>query len=99
MPQCDALYPQIGVSSDGSTAVAVWSRNNGANDIVQAATATVAGNVATWGTVVTDLTAPGGDAQNPRIGVSSDGSKAVAVWHRNNGANDIVQAASFDACA
>jgi hypothetical protein len=86
------------VSSDGSTAVAVWSRNNGANDIVQAATATVAGNVATWGTV-TDLSATGGNAFFPEIGASSDGSKAVAVWMRYNGANDIVQAASFDACA
>ena len=94
----DSLYPQIGVSSDGSTAVAVWTRLNGANFIVQTATATVAGNVATWGTV-TDLSATGEDAAYPQIGVSSDGSKAVAVWMRYTGANDIVQAASFDACA
>ena len=89
----DAVGPQIGVSSDGTKAVAVWYRSNGANNIVQAATATIINNVATWSTPG-DLSATGGTANAPQIGVSSDGTKAVAVWYRNNPANDIVQAAT-----
>ena len=42
-----AYVPQIGVSSDGTKAVAVWQRYNGAKYIVQAATSTIANNVAT----------------------------------------------------
>ena len=88
-----ANAPQIGVSSDGTKAVAVWQRSNGVNYIAQAATATIANNVATWSTPE-DLLATGRSANAPQIGVSSDGTKAVAVWFLSNGAVDIVQAAT-----
>lgn len=55
-------------------------------------TDTVSNNVATWSTL-TNVSATGQNADAPQIGVSSDGTKAVAVWTRSDGANVIVQAA------
>ena len=82
------IDPQIAMASDGS-ATAVWSRSNGANSIIQAATRPAGGS---WG-APTDLSATGQSAFYPEIAVASDGS-ATAVWRRSNGANNIVQAAT-----
>ena len=89
----DADAPQIAVSSDGTRATAVWYRSNGTNAIVQSASATISAGTATWG-AVTDLSATGQSAYNPQIALSSDGTRATAVWHRYNGTNDIAQSAS-----
>jgi hypothetical protein len=87
---------QIGLSSDGTKATAIWSRSNGSPDfdrIAQSASATISGNTATWSSV-TDLSAAGASASENEIALSSDGSKATAVWYRSNGANSIIQSAS-----
>ena len=89
----DAYEQQIALSADGSRATAVWYRSNGSNRIIQTATATVSGNTATWGPVA-DLSATGGDAGGPQIGLSADGSRAIAVWSRHNGSKWIIQTAS-----
>jgi uncharacterized delta-60 repeat protein len=84
----DAFYPQVTVDAIG-TAIAVWSRSNGTNTIIQASTRPSGGS---WSTPV-DLSAPGEDATNPQVTVDADGT-AIAVWTRSNGTNDIVQAST-----
>ena len=88
-----ATEPEIALSDDGTKAVAIWYRNDGANQIIQAATATISGNTATW-SAAQDLSAAGQDAGNPFVALSSDGTKAIAIWHRSNGTNEIIQAAT-----
>jgi hypothetical protein len=84
----NAVAPQVGVDAQGD-AVAVWTRSNGTNDIVQAAARPAGG---TWQAPIT-LSAAGQNAVAPQIGVDAQGN-AVAVWTRFNGTNDIVQAAA-----
>jgi len=90
----NAQQPEVEISSDGTKATAIWYRNNGSNDIAQSASATINGNVATWGSV-TDLSVSGKDVRGHlEIDLSSDGTKATAVWARYNGTDDIIQSAS-----
>jgi hypothetical protein len=84
----DAFHPQVTVDATG-TAIAVWSRSNGTNTIIQASTRPSGGS---WSTPV-DLSAAGEDATNPQVTVDADGT-AIAVWTRSNGTNDIVQAST-----
>ncbi len=88
-----AQFPQISLSSDGASATAVWERGNGSNVIIQSASATITGNTATWATSI-DLSVAGQNSTAPQISISSDGTKATAVWDRYNGSNHIIQSAS-----
>ncbi|MGA9371162.1 MAG: hypothetical protein WBV53_04875, partial [Solirubrobacterales bacterium] len=83
----DAFDPQVAFDGAG-TAIVVWTRSNGTNDIVQAAFRPAGGN---FGTPM-DLSAAGEDAGEPQVASASDGH-AIVVWTRSNGTNDIVQAA------
>ncbi|MGZ6662729.1 MAG: hypothetical protein ACXVHL_36000 [Solirubrobacteraceae bacterium] len=80
--------PQVAVDGQGN-AIAVWSRSNGTNDIVQAAARAAGG---TFG-APQDLSAAGQDAHVPQVAVDRRGD-AIAVWSRSNGTNYIVQAAA-----
>ena len=84
----NAFNPQITTAPDG-TATAVWSRSNGSNSIVQAATRPPGG---LFGTPV-DLSEVGQNAGNSQITTAPDGT-ATAVWSRSNGSNSIIQAAT-----
>ena len=84
----DAYFPKIATAPDG-TATAVWYRNDGSNDIIQAATRPPGGS---FGATV-DLSANGQSASQPQITTAPDGT-ATAVWRRDNGSNDIIQAAT-----
>jgi len=86
----DAYHPQISVDAAG-TAVAVWNRSNGTNNIVQSVSSTDGG--VTWSPTVSNLSAAGGSAIQPQISVNAAGI-AVAVWTRNDGSNTIVQSVS-----
>lgn len=88
-----AWDPQIAVSSDGSKATAVWTRNDGSNNIVQTSSASITSGAASWATAAS-ISAAGGGANVPQLKLSADGTKATAVWARNNGSNGIVQSAS-----
>lgn len=83
--------PQVAISNDGAKAIAVWQRSNGTNTIIQAATATITANTATWSSV-SDLSATLQSATDAQVALSSDGTKAAVVWQRSNGANTIIQA-------
>ena len=92
-PGQSAMYAQVAISSDGTKATAMWHRSNGDNFIIQSASATISGGIASWG-AVTDLSAVGQSAMFARLGLSSDGCRATAVWYRHNGVNYIVQTSS-----
>ncbi len=84
----DAGEPNVAIDPAGN-AVAVWSRSNGANTIIQAASKPAGG---AWGTP-DDLSLPGEDADEPDVALDQAGN-AVAVWQRYNGSEYIVQTAS-----
>jgi hypothetical protein len=85
--------PQVSFSDDGARATAVWSWWNGSNYIIQASSASIVGNLATWASPI-DISALGSNAYDPDVSISDDGSNVTAVWIRSNGSNDIVQASS-----
>jgi hypothetical protein len=87
----NAQTPQVAVDAAGK-AVAVWSRLNGTDQIVQAAERPLGG---TWSEPV-DLSALGRSAVTPDVAVDPAGG-AVAVWSRGNGiGKSVVQAAGRD---
>ncbi|MBF8263697.1 MAG: hypothetical protein HW387_1362, partial [Parachlamydiales bacterium] len=75
-------------SSDGSQIVVVWQRSDGANTIIQESHSTDGGQ--NW-SVAASLSLEGRSALDPQVAISSDGSKAVAVWQRSDGSNIIIQ--------
>ena len=84
-----ASAPIIAVNGNG-TAFAIWIRNDGSNDIIQVASSTSPG---IWSTPF-DLSLTGQDAYGHGIAIDPMGN-AAAIWTRNNGSNDIVQARYF----
>ena len=87
----NAASPQVAVDPAGD-AVAVWSRSDGANEIVQAASRPAGG---AW-TGAVDLSVAGRDAVEPAVAIDSAGN-AVAVWSRSNGSRTVVQTATMAA--
>jgi hypothetical protein len=79
--------PDAAIDAAGN-AVAVWTRFNGSDEIVQAAVRPAGGD---WAEP-DDLSAAGQDAGEPAVAIEAAG-EAVAVWHRSNGANLILQGA------
>jgi hypothetical protein len=90
----DAENPQVATGPDGTTTI-TWSRFNGSNNIVQAATRTA--NATTFSTPF-DLSTTGQDAGNPQVATGPDGTTTIN-WPRSNGSNTFVQAATRTANA
>ena len=88
-----ASIPTIAMSHDGTKLAAAWEGWNGSDNIIQARTATVAGNAATW-SAAQDLSAPGGSALDPSISGSSSGSSLAVIWRRMSAGHYIVQAST-----
>jgi hypothetical protein len=85
----NAFRPQVAVDGSGNL-IAVWERDDGDNEIIQASTSTNGG--VTWSTPV-NLSAAGQNASDPQLTV--DGSANVtAVWARSDGSNPIIQAST-----
>jgi hypothetical protein len=84
----NAADPQVAFDASGN-ALAVWDRSNGTNLIAQAAFRPAGDAFA----APVDLSAGGQDALAPQVAFDPSGN-ALAVWHRSNGTNLIVQAAS-----
>ena len=84
----NASTPQVAIDPAGDV-IAVWSRSNGTNTIVQAASRPAGGS---WSSP-TDLSEVSQNAAQPQVAVNQSGD-VVAVWERSNGANTIIQAAS-----
>jgi len=81
-----ADVPQIAFG-EGGNAIAVWQRNDGLTNIIQASKTTDGGT--SWQTPITLSIGIG--ASNPQIAFGQ-GSNAIAVWSENDGANIIIQA-------
>lgn len=86
-------FPEIAASADGTKATAVWHRDNGSNYVAPAASATISGKTATWSAPV-NISTPGRNAYEPKIALSTDGTRATAVWHRSATGGAVVQSAS-----
>ena len=84
-----AQDPQV-TSDPSGNLTAVWSRSDGSNYIIQAATKAAGG---TWVGMPTDLSATGGYAYHPQVTIDSSGN-VTAVWSRSDGGTYIVQAAT-----
>lgn len=84
-----AQSPQITATVDGAL-TAVWSRFDGANNIIQSSTSTDRGT--TWTTAV-NVSIPGRSSIEPQI-VAAPDSALTAVWSRSDGVNKIVQAST-----
>jgi hypothetical protein len=84
----NAAEPAVAVDPQGNT-TAIWSRFDGTNNIVQAASRPAGGS---WG-AVKDLSAPGQNARRQHVAVDAQGN-VTAVWGRFDGTNNIIQAAS-----
>lgn len=78
----------VALSNGGLTAIATWTAN-GSPASVQTNIASIAGNTATWGAVVT-LSDPGDSAGSSQVAISNDGSRATAVWSQQTGSNTYV---------
>lgn len=85
-----AVEPDVAVDPAGN-AIAVWSRFDGSDDIVQAAVLPPASGSA-WSKPM-DISTAGEDAEEPQVAVDGAGN-AVAVWSRLEGSNTIAQAAT-----
>ncbi|MBN8870981.1 MAG: hypothetical protein J0H66_13965 [Solirubrobacterales bacterium] len=80
--------PQVAFGDDG-TAIAVWVRNDGTSNIVQAAIRPPGG---AFGAGV-DLSQAGENAGSPQVAFAPNGT-ATVIWSRLNGTHYIVQAAT-----
>ncbi len=88
----DAQGPEVAVDASGN-AVTIWSRYDGSNSIVQGTTLPFSSS---WTTPV-DISDAGQNADSVELAMDFSGTvgNAVAVWHRYNGANFIIQGSTL----
>ena len=84
----------MAVAPNGYTAM-VWLSTNGSNNIVQAATR--AAGATTFGTTF-DISAPGQNANNPKVAVGIDGLTTI-TWTRSDGSYNLIQESTMAAGA
>jgi hypothetical protein len=82
-----AQTPVVAIDAAGN-ATALWSRYDGTQSVVQAATRPAGG---TWGATVDIATGP--SVHNPQLAIDPGGT-ITAVWRRRGAAGSVVQAAS-----
>jgi hypothetical protein len=81
----NAAQPRLAVDGGGDATFA-WTRNDGANYIIQTRRRTAAGTLG----AVQDLSAPGHDAEGVAVAVDP-GDDASFAWQRSNGANLVIE--------
>lgn len=84
----NAKNPQITTNDYGEYAYAIWLKNDGTNDIVQAANSSDSGN--NWSNPLS-LSQSGQNAYNPLITDNTFQAYIYTIWSRSNGTNDIIQ--------
>ncbi len=92
-PGGDAGSPAIAAAANGSL-VAAWTRSNGSENVVEAATGSAGGGFSS----PSPLSAPGEDAGSPATAMSAAGEARVA-WIRSNGSDYLVESATGFAAA
>lgn len=92
-----AFAPQIAVSSDGDTAVAVWTEylSGTGTYAVYAAVGVDLTTVIEWSDPLA-LSDASQTAGGPAVAISPDGDQATVVWSRSNGQKTVIQAATID---
>lgn len=90
----DAQRPILAHDASGNF-VAVWSRYDGQSSIIQSANLPINGS---WSSPV-NLSSTNGNADSATIALDTLGGidNAVAVWHRFNGTNFVIQGATMPA--
>jgi hypothetical protein len=88
----DAVAPGVGLDARGD-AIAVWTRSNGSNTIVQASYRFQPAGM--W-SPPTSMSATGGDAVAPVVALDARGN-ATVVWSRFDGRSFAAQASGYDA--
>lgn len=86
----DAYEPSFSLSGDGTKALSIWRQFDGRNNIIQSATGTITGNIASWGTPV-DLSQPSLDTSAPQVAISENGGKGAAIWSRSDADSSLVE--------
>lgn len=81
--------PQISTNSSGQT-VAIWVRQNGADFNIQTATL-LFGEI--W-SAASSISSTGVNASSPKVQINASG-QTVALWHRNNGTDDLIESATL----
>ncbi len=89
-----ADLPQVDMI--GNSAVAIWLKTDGLNNLVQATFSSNSG--ASWSTPV-NISAPAQDALVPQLAMYSNVAEnaaftALSVWTRNNGSNNVIQSST-----
>ncbi len=74
--------------NNSNEAIAIWTRYDGSNYIVQTKYSTDGG--ANWSPSASNLSQVGEDSRQPQIAINNL-SKAIAIWERFDGSNWIVQ--------
>jgi hypothetical protein len=87
--ECDVAVDPAG------NAIVIWTGSDGTAEIIQAARYTRATD--TW-SIPTELSATGEDADDPLVAFDSAGN-ATAIWERETGSLDVVQATRWLAAA
>jgi len=87
-----AFQPQVAISADGSQLTAAWLRVESTNFLLQSASASVVGNVASWGSL-TNVSGIGNQIPNYGVALTTDGSKAFATWNRSVNSTPVLQGA------
>ena len=79
----NAVEAVLKVSADGAEALAVWQGINSSSNgsVMEASSASIVGNAASWGNVIPLSTSSNG-VNRPRVALSADGTRAFAVWER-----------------
>lgn len=92
MAEQDAQAPEVAVNSLGD-AVCVWSRYDGTDSIIQASQKVFGSS---WVSAV-NISTSGGNANGVEVSMDYSGTakNAVAVWHRYNGTNFIIQSSEL----
>lgn len=101
LQQYEVIDPDLALSADGRQAVAVWSdvapieypQTVPGNKIVQTAAAAIDGTQASW-SAPRLLSGPGKDGLHPHAALSSDGSRASAIWSLYDGSLATVETTS-----
>ena len=86
----DADEPSFSLSGDGTKALSIWRQFDGRNQIIQSATGTITGNIASWGASV-DLSQPSLDTSAPQVAISENGGKGAAIWSRSDADSSLVE--------
>jgi hypothetical protein len=85
------ISPHVEMAADG-TATAVWVRNNGQDNVVEASSAPLGGPWSTPEQLSTGGVGAAGDTEYSNVAVAANGD-TTAVWVRSDGTNRILQAA------